>query len=340
MTATERSTVSVLVTGAAGYLGRLALAALVARRDADGDGDARRPGRIVATDVREVPEGARLPGVCYRVLDVRAPELGALLREHDVEVVAHLAAIVTPGRASNRALEHSVDVLGTRNVLAQCLAAGVKKLIVTSSGAAYGYHADNPAWLVETDALRGNAEFAYSDHKRQVEELLAQARAEHPELRQLVLRPGTVLGDGTANQITTLFDGRVVMGLRGAPSPFVFIWDQDVAEIIARGACTDATGVFNLAGDGAVPMRELARMMNKPFVALPATLVRGALWALQRLGRTQYGPEQVDFLRYRPVLSNRRLKEELGYTPRRTSREVFEGFLRGRQRERASALKA
>ena len=39
---------------------------------------------------------------------------------------------------------------------------------------------------------------------------------------------------------------------------------------------------------------------------------------------TQYGPEQVDFLRYRPVLVNRRLKEEFGYVPRKTSAEVFE----------------
>ena len=38
-------------------------------------------------------------------------------------------------------------------------------------------------------------------------------------------------------------------------------------------------------------------------------------------------PEQVDFLRYRPVLANRRLKEEFGYTPRFTSREAFVAFL-------------
>jgi UDP-glucose 4-epimerase len=46
---------------------------------------------------------------------------------------------------------------------------------------------------------------------------------------------------------------------------------------------------------------------------------------------TQYGPEQVDFLRYRPVLSNRRLKEEFGFTPRKTSRQVFEFFLAERR---------
>jgi UDP-glucose 4-epimerase len=34
----------------------------------------------------------------------------------------------------------------------------------------------------------------------------------------------------------------------------------------------------------------------------------------------------VDFLRYRPVLDNRRLKEVFGYVPQLTSAEVFELF--------------
>ncbi len=327
---------SVLITGGAGYIGRLAVAALAARRDHAG---ALRPvSRVVSVDVHEVPPGQRVAGVDYRVLDVRDPALAALLREEAVDVVAHLAAIVTPGKASNRALEHSVDVLGTANVIAACVDAGVTKLVVTSSGAAYGYHADNPPWLSEDDALRGNREFAYADHKRQVEELLRRARLEHPALRQLVLRPGTVLGEGTSNQITALFEGRVVTGLLGAATPFVFIWDRDVADIVALGVCNDVTGAFNLAGDGAVPLRELAAMLHKPFLPLPVPVVRGALSVLKRLGRTSYGPEQVDFLRYRPVLSNRRLKDEFGYTPTMTSREVFAHFCAARAaRRRASS---
>ena len=61
---------------------------------------------------------------------------------------------------------------------------------------------------------------------------------------------------------------------------------------------------------------------------LPAGLVGVALSILKRLGLTQYGPEQVNFLRYRPVLDNRRLKEEFGYVPRKTSAEVFEFWRR------------
>jgi UDP-glucose 4-epimerase len=216
-------------------------------------------------------------------------------------------------------------------VLEACLGAGVRKLVYTSSGAAYGYHADNPEWIDEDTPLRGNPEFAYSDHKRQVEEMLARGRAEHPELLQLVFRPGTILGARARNQITDLFEGRVVVGLAGAQIPFVLIWDEDVVGAILRGIHAGGAGVFNLAGDGTLALREMAGRLRKRYVPLPAALVAAALWLGKRLSLTQYGPEQVGFLRHRPVLSNRRLKEEFGYVPRKTTREVFELFAEARR---------
>ncbi len=223
---------SVLVTGAAGYLGRQLVDGLA------GVGFTT----IIALDVRDQPVEDRVAGVVYRTADIRDPTLVDLLREHAVDSVAHLAAIVNPAKGSSRELEHSIDVLGTENVLRACIDAGVGQLVVTSSGAAYGYHADNPVPLSESDALRGNREFAYSDHKRQVEELLARGRVEHPELRQLVFRPGAILGDTTHNQITDLFEQKVVLGVAGSDAPFTFVWDRDVVACIVKGVVERGIG--------------------------------------------------------------------------------------------------
>lgn len=38
---------------------------------------------------------------------------------------------------------------------------------------------------------------------------------------------------------------------------------------------------------------------------------------------TQLGPEQIIFLKHRPVLDNSALKQAFGYRPARTLREVF-----------------
>ncbi len=311
---------SVLVTGAGGYLGSLLVAALAAGKVG--------VSRIVAADVRSVTPERRLAGVEYVLADVRSSELGPLFERFRVDVVVHLASIVTPGRKSNREFEYAVDVKGTENVLHACTATGVKKIVVSSSGAAYGYHADNPAWITEDKPLRGNETFAYAHHKRLVEESLARWRSQHPELKQVVFRIGTILGETVKNQITDLFEKPRLIALRGSASPFVFIWDQDVVGCLLRAIATDKTGIFNLAGDGALSIHEIAAKLGKKCLTLPPGLLRFALAVLKPLGLTQYGPEQIDFLRYRPVLDNTRLKTEFGYVPQLTSAQAFELYMR------------
>ena len=310
----------ILVTGADGFLGRGVVASL-AREGSPA---------VVAVDVREVPAARRVPGVTYVVQDVRDPALAHTLHAHSIDSVVHLASIVTPGKGSRREFEYSVDVLGSKNVLEACVAQHVGHVVVSSSGAAYGYHADNPAWLRESDALRGNEVFAYAHHKRLVEEMLAQYRSTHPALAQTVLRIGTILGDQVDNQITALFEKPRLLAIRGSASPFVFIWDEDVTGAIMHALRTRHAGCFNLAGDGALPLREIARRLGKPVLALPAGLLRAALAVGSALGVSRYGPEQLDFLRYRPVLLNTALKDGLGYVPGKTSAQAFDAFVAAR----------
>ncbi len=312
----------VLVTGADGFLGRSLVQALAQHAGIE---------HLVAVDVREVPAERRLPGVVYVVQDVRDAALADTLSLHTVDTVVHLASIVTPGKGSSRAFEHSVDVGGTRNVIDACLRHGVRHLVISSSGAAYGYHADNPAWLTEEHALRGNEVFAYAHHKRLVEEMLAETRAQHPALQQTVLRIGTILGERVDNQITSLFEKPRLIAIAGSDSPFVFIWDEDVTGAILHALSGQArAGCYNLAGDGALTIHQIAQRLGKRTRVLPAGLLRTLLRVGSALGVSRYGPEQLDFLRYRPVLLNTALKTRLGYTPRKTSAQAFDAFVAAR----------
>jgi UDP-glucose 4-epimerase len=297
----------VLVTGGGGFLGTSVVAGL---RAAGHD--------VVSTDLRP-------PAV---VMDVTsASSVSSVIGAERPEVVVHLASIVTPGPDSTRELEYAVDVTGTRHVLDACVQHGVRRVVISSSGAAYGYHADNPPWITEDQPVRGNEEFAYSHHKRLVEEMLPS----YPSLEQVVLRIGTILGTSVDNQITALFERKRLLRIRGSESPFVFIWDEDVVAIMLQAVTGSVTGTFNVAGDGAVTITEIAALLEKPVLTIPEPVLRGALAVGSRLGLTPYGPEQTMFLQYRPVLSNTRLKEVFGYTPTRTSREAFDEWRRARR---------
>src|SRR5690349_9018181 len=174
------------------------------------------------------------------------------------QTVVHLASVVAVGGDPQRDWE--IDVLGTKNVLQSALDAGVEHLIVTSSGSAYGYHADNPVPLHETDPLRGNADFPYARNKREVEEMLIEWQELYPDLQQTVFRPCTVLGPATNSQITAIFERPVVMGVSGTATPFSLIADSDVVDALVQAVREPKAGTYNLAGDGTLSLREIAEM--------------------------------------------------------------------------------
>lgn len=302
---------TLLITGSKGYIGQRLVDHLREQTDWN----------VLGLDIH--PEEIYDHG--YIQMDIRSPELAKVIDCNNVTHVVHLASVMQPGK--DEARDYDIDVNGTSNLLKACVQHGVKHITVTSSGAAYGYHADNPEWIAEDAPLRGNDYFSYSKHKRLIEEMLQELRQTHPELKQLILRPGTVLGSATNNMITDLFRKKRLLAIAGSDSPFVFIWDEDVVQIVIEGVVKGKTGIYNLAGDGAMTIQEIARALGKQTLTLPAFVLQAALSLGKALKLTNYGPEQLDFLRFRPVLSNKRLKEEFGYTPQKTSREVFDYYL-------------
>ncbi|MBW9216289.1 SDR family oxidoreductase [Mumia sp. zg.B53] len=306
----------VLVTGGSGFLGSSVVPGLAAD-----------PGvaLVVSADVREPRE--RVTGVEYATVDVTDPgAVSDAVSSYEVDTIVHLASIVNPPPGMTDDVAYRVDVDGSRNVLDAALTHGVRRLVVSSSGAAYGYHADNPAWITEDQPVRGNDAFAYSRHKRLVEEMLADARRDHPELQQTVLRIGTILGERVDNQITDLFRKKRLLKIAGADSPFVFVWDTDLTAIVVHAVTADVTGTFNVAGDGALTIDEIAVRLGRGTLAIPEVVLRGALTVAKPLRLTQYGPEQTKFLQFRPVLDNTRLKTVFGYEPAYTSAQAFEAW--------------
>ena len=315
----------VLVTGAAGYLGSRLVESLAARVAAGGGIEC-----LVASDLREVPADRASPGRRLRGAR-RARPVGS-----PTSWRTHASTRSCTSRPSSRRARSRTASSSTRwtcSAPATCSTAASppasSKIIVTSSGAAYGYHADNPEWLSENDPVRGNEAFAYSHHKRLVEEMLAEYRRTHPRAAA-----GRVPRRHHPRRDDAQPDHRTV---RSAPADRDARLEQPVRLHLGprRGgrhrACdrvATATGIYNVAGDGALGIQEIARPARQAAASrLPPGLLRAVLPLLHPLGLSQYGPEQVDFLRYRPVLDNRRLKEEFGYVPQADVRRSLRPLL-------------
>src|SRR5690606_29096411 len=103
---------------------------------------------------------ADLPtGLDFTALDLTDREaLSALYARVRPDSVVHLASIIKPPPGMTRETLRDIDVGSAERLLDLAEQHGTAQFVVTSSSAAYGYHADNPVPLRETDGLRGNVE--------------------------------------------------------------------------------------------------------------------------------------------------------------------------------------
>ena len=250
----------ILVTGAEGYIGKKVIKKLMDHSD--------NIETVVGVDIRNSSDYAK-ENFYFVQCDILSEIPDELIKKYRINTIVHLASIVKIPKGMTREKMYEIDVIGTKKLYDSAVKNKVDQFIITTSGASYGYYKDNPEWLKETDTLRGNDEFAYSLHKRLIEEMLRDYRKKNDAPKQLILRPGTILGKGVSNQITDIFERPVVAGIKNASTPFVFIWDEDVVNIIYKGIFEEKSGIYNLAGDGFLTLPEIAKILKKPFLGIP-----------------------------------------------------------------------
>ena len=302
----------VAITGVSGYLGRMVVSAL------DGEESVTE---VLGLDLA-APTYASAK-LRYLPMDVRSSEMAQCLREHGAETVLHLAWIFNPSHNPRRT--YDINVNGTRNVLAECREAEVKHLIIPGSTTAYGAHPDNPEWLTEESPVRGNRDFPYSHHKALVEGLCDEFQRSSPQVVLTRLRACIVLGRRVDNFVRTaiLMRGLRHAVIRGYSPPLQLLHEEDMASVLRLAVLQRPQGVYNVAPDDAMTARQIAEATQNPLAEYPYWLLRplvALLWSLRQL---PVPPSYLPFIRYRWTAANARLKEELGWSPGRSSRDAL-----------------
>ena len=131
----------------------------------------------------------------------------------------------------------------------------------------------------------GNDDFAYARHKRLVEAMLARYREDHPELRHVVFRPGTIVGTDVHSPVTDLLEKPVGLGIAGSSAP--------CSRTPSAPTTRPATALSRDARSPASWASRTSRSRHRWW--------GGVLWVLRRLGITDHGPEGVASIRARRV---------------------------------------
>ena len=264
------------------------------------------------------------------ILDREAVD--ALVAQADV--VVHLAFIIMGSREESA----RINLEGTRNVFEATVAAErPRRLVYTSSVAAYGYHSDNPVPLTEDVPARGSPEHYYSAQKAACEALLADT-TENSSLEVFILRPCIVAGpEATAladampwNQLPAPVRAltKVAPILKPVvPDPGIplqLVHHDDVAEAIALAATAPAPpGAYNIAGDGVVTVSELAKALGGRPVRVPAVAASAASAAISRVPFVPSMLEWLHVARTSVVMDTAKARTQLGWRPVHSSAETL-----------------
>lgn len=252
----------------------------------------------------------------------------------DADVVIHLAFIIMGSREESA----RINLQGTRNVFESTVAAKrPRRLVYTSSVAAYGYHSDNPVPITEDVPPRGSPEHYYSEQKAACEAALAEITEGSP-LEVFILRPCIVAGPNAPaladampwNQLPVLV--RTIAKALPVLKPVVpdpgyplqLVHHDDVAAAIALAAVAPAPpGAYNIAGDGLVTVSDVARALGGRPVRVPGAAASAASAALSRLPFVPSVLEWLHVARTSVVMDTSKAKRDLGWEPTYTSAETL-----------------
>jgi UDP-glucose 4-epimerase len=250
------------------------------------------------------------------------------------DVVIHLAFLIMGSRAESA----RINLQGTRHVFEATVAAErPRRLVYTSSVAAYGYHSDNPVPLTEEVPVRGSAEHYYSAQKAACEKLLAEI-TKGSSLEVFILRPSIVAGPEATALADAMPWNRLPAPVRAVakvapilkpvvPDPGVplqLVHHDDVAAAIALAATAPAPpGAYNLAGDGVVTVSDVAKALGGRPVRVPAVAASAASAAIARLPLMPSLLEWLHIARTSVVMDTTKAKTQLGWRPVHSSAQTL-----------------
>ena len=316
------------MTGPSGEIGRAAVSALDRSDEVQTIiGMARRPLDPAEYGWRKVT---------YHQGDVLDPAAVAEL-VRGVDAVLHLAFIIM----GDAARTSDVNLQGSRNVFEATRAAGVPRLVYTSSVAAYGFHADNPQPLTEDAPARGTDGHYYSAQKAAVEALLRDT-LDGSDTDAYILRPCIVAGPDAQllvdslpyTQLSERLPAAVMRLFEGVPIlkpvlpdpgvPFQLVHHDDVATAIRAAVIGRGTpGVYNIAGPGQITVRLLADELGWYSIPVPELAVDAVSELISRIGFLPTQAQWVAAFREPVIMDVAKARRLLSWRPRHNALETL-----------------
>lgn len=332
---------TVLITGAAGYVGSMLVQKFAKRPDV---------ARIVGLDKEPCPDlikgEPKLSYIHANTADEWEPEAA----KHRPDIVIHTAWQIRE-IYGDRALTYKWNIDGSDRVFEFAFGNGfVERLIHFSTVASYGAFADNSVdyRFTEEDPFR-KSEYLYAEEKRWCEEHLAEryAKRKNEGVKVAIVRPAAITGPrgrfmrirfGLQAALSGMLEKSFAERAVSALVSFVpvtptwlrqFIHEDDVVGIVERlafGAPVEGYEAFNICPPGEVVRgKDMAKAVGKRTLPVHPWLIRPAFfvfWHLTR-GKIPTGPGAWRGYSYPIAVDGSKVTRMLGYEYKHAGFDAF-----------------
>jgi UDP-glucose 4-epimerase len=313
----------VLVTGVSRFLGGHLASRLAAEPSIE---------RVLGVDT--APPGPDLRNRMGRVefvrADIRNPLIAKVIARADVDTVVHAALSPDPSGTWGSAIRE-MSVLGTMQLLAACQKApSVRRVVLESTTAVYGASPLDPALFDETMTPNDLPTSGYARDATEIEGYLRGFARRRADVSTTVLRFASLVGPRIDTVVTRYFALPVVPTVLGYDARLQLLHEEDALAVLERAVAHDLPGVVNVAADGVLLLSQAIRRAGRVPLPVPPPAVGlvGRALALARIA--SFSPEQLRLLDFGRVVDTSRLRTSFGFTPRWTTAQAFDDFVRGR----------
>jgi UDP-glucose 4-epimerase len=139
-----------------------------------------------------------------------------------------------------------------------------------------------------------------------------------------------MIGPAMDTVLSRYLGGPLVPTVLGRDARLQLLHEQDAQGALERATMAGKAGTFNVGASGIIMMSQAIRRSGRIPLPVPGL----GLWAVDSLRRasryTEINRERLSYLSFGLVMDTTRMRTGLGYSPKWTTVEAFEDYLRGR----------
>lgn len=289
---------TVLVTGAAGNLGRLVVQSL------------HRHHAVLAVDRRPI-QG--LPkDVEHLRTDIRRRSIEDVFRTRPVQAVMHLGLAHNPRNDSEA---YRFNVVGTQRLLDLAAHYRVGTFVMLSTATIYGPDPDNSYFLNEDSPLLGAQHHSEIRDLVVVDNIVQSFFYRHPEVRTVMLRPVHIVGPHVRNAASNYLRLERPWVLAGFDPMIQLIHEEDVVRAILLAFERDVRGVYNIVGPGIAPLSRILRVLRRRPRVIPSFVARRLLSSAWRVHATGFPPPELRHVQFACIVDGAAAERDLAFEP-------------------------